>query len=104
MQRMGEGSSQSIAISVVVLVVPELSYFNVTSKLMCSSTTDMGMDRLGRLASHLLLQRNFYPLVPSAEEMSIDMDLFVKHGVLSQVPHMLILPSDFKHFIKVPYP
>lgn len=59
------------------------------------------MDRLGRLASHLFSQRNFYPLVPPAEEMSIDMDLFTKHGILSYIPHMLILPSDFKQFIKV---
>lgn len=33
--------------------------------------------------------------------MSIDYELLSKFGILDVVPHIMILPSAFKHFIKV---
>lgn len=68
-----------------------------------SSTSGPGVDRLGRLASHLLQQKNFYPLMPPAEEMSVDVGLLVEHALLPYKPHMLILPSELKHFVKVTF-
>ncbi|XP_030753332.1 DNA polymerase alpha subunit B [Sitophilus oryzae] len=57
-------------------------------------------DRMGRLASHLLEQRSFYPLDPPNPEVCIDMPLMEKHGIMDVKPHILILPSNLKHFIK----
>ncbi|GAB6021088.1 DNA polymerase alpha subunit B [Chamberlinius hualienensis] len=57
-------------------------------------------DRIGRLASHLLLQRSFYPLYPPSEGMNISMPKLQIHGRMSVTPHFLILPSDLSSFIK----
>ncbi|XP_069682292.1 DNA polymerase alpha subunit B isoform X2 [Periplaneta americana] len=59
-----------------------------------------GSDRLGRLASHILSQQAFYPLYPPVEEINIDMELWAKYGRLDVTPHILILPSDLRCFIK----
>lgn len=56
---------------------------------------------MGRMASHLLNQKNFYPLYPPNKEMCIDHDLFKDFGVMSCKPHILILPSTLRHFVKV---
>lgn len=57
-------------------------------------------DRLARLTSHLLLQRSFYPIYPPFEEMNVDYQKFESIGHLSITPHVLILPSDLKSFVK----
>jgi len=62
--------------------------------------TSVGTDRLSRLASHLLKQNSFYPLYPGAEEMAMDFDLFSKYGKMDYLPHLLVLPSDLKYFVK----
>ena len=59
-----------------------------------------GSDRLGRLASHLLSQQSFYPLYPPAEEMSCDLEHWQRYCRLPFAPHLLILPSDLRHFAK----
>ncbi|XP_047110076.1 DNA polymerase alpha subunit B isoform X1 [Schistocerca piceifrons] len=59
-----------------------------------------GSDRLGRLAGHVLSQRNFYPLFPPAEELSVDLGHWEKLSHLPVAPHILILPSDLRYFIK----
>lgn len=59
-----------------------------------------GSDRLGRLAGHVVSQRNFYPLFPPAEELSVDMGHWEKLSQLHVTPHILILPSDLRYFIK----
>ncbi|XP_075222802.1 DNA polymerase alpha subunit B isoform X2 [Lycorma delicatula] len=59
-----------------------------------------GGDRLGRLAGHLLSQHNFYPLHPPPEDVSIDTALWENLCGLSVTPHILILPSDLRYFIK----
>ncbi|KAJ9599819.1 hypothetical protein L9F63_009859, partial [Diploptera punctata] len=59
-----------------------------------------GSDRLGRLASHILYQRNFYPLYPSSEDVNLDMELWAKYAFLNVKPHILVLPSNLRCFIK----
>lgn len=39
--------------------------------------------------------------MPPAEEMSVDVGLLLEHAVLSYKPHMMILPSELKYFVKV---
>ena len=58
------------------------------------------MFRLGRLASHLLFQRSFYPLYPPNEEQSVDLEHQEAHGLLASAPHLLLLPSDLVHFVR----
>lgn len=65
------------------------------------SSTTPSVDRLGRVASHLLQQRNFYPLMPPAEELTVDANLFFKHTLMPFKPHMLVLPSELRFFVKV---
>lgn len=56
---------------------------------------------MGRLASHLLNQHNFYPLYPPHNGICIDHEIFEQYGVMECKPHILILPSNLRHFIKV---
>ncbi|KAG4202013.1 hypothetical protein ERO13_A05G311350v2 [Gossypium hirsutum] len=58
-------------------------------------------DRLSRLASHILSQQSFYPLYPPAEGVPMDFSLASEVLHISSVPHLLILPSDIKYFVKV---
>jgi DNA polymerase alpha subunit B len=61
----------------------------------------LGSDRLGRIAGHILSQQSFYPLYPPAEEMNLDLELWAKYAALEVTPHILILPSDLRCFVKV---
>jgi len=57
-------------------------------------------DRLARLCNHLLSQHSFYPLHPPNEDVNLDHDLYERHAVISHKPHLLILPSELKQFVK----
>jgi len=57
-------------------------------------------DRMGRIARHLLHQRNFYPLYPSDESVPLDVLNWADNAQMGCTPHILILPSDLRHFIK----
>lgn len=70
-------------------------------RFVCFSSAAPSVDRLGRVASHLLQQRSFYPLLPPAEEMTTDTDLLLKHALMPYKPHMLVLPSELRFFVKV---
>nr|CAG4640946.1 EOG090X07VJ [Eulimnadia texana] len=59
-----------------------------------------GSDRLGRLGNHLLSQRSFYPLWPPPEELSVDAEEWGKCCKLPCTPHILVVPSDLRYFIK----
>nr|CAG4638520.1 EOG090X07VJ [Cyclestheria hislopi] len=59
-----------------------------------------GSDRLARLSSHLLNQQCFYPLYPPAEDMSIDFEHWDTYCRLPLTPHLLVIPSDLRYFIK----
>ncbi|KAI8788317.1 DNA polymerase alpha subunit B [Biomphalaria glabrata] len=58
------------------------------------------MDRIGRLTQHVLHQHSYYPLYPPLEDVNLDYELYDAHGKLPITPHLLILPSDLKAFIK----
>ncbi|KAG1171089.1 hypothetical protein G6F70_007228 [Rhizopus microsporus] len=57
------------------------------------------VDRFSRLLLHLFQQHTYYPLVPTAEEDSIDSSRLVDIQI-SWKPDILIIPSQFKHFVK----
>ncbi|XP_076442613.1 DNA polymerase alpha subunit B-like isoform X2 [Babylonia areolata] len=57
-------------------------------------------DRLGRLAQHLLDQHSYYPLYPPSEDINADLQQFEDHVRMSVIPHVLIVPSDLRYFIK----
>ncbi|CAJ2668014.1 unnamed protein product [Trifolium pratense] len=59
------------------------------------------IDRLSRLANHILNQQSFYPLYPPAESVPLDFSLAPEALQLSLVPDVLILPSDIKYFVKM---
>ncbi|XP_076283200.1 DNA polymerase alpha subunit B [Lasioglossum baleicum] len=59
-----------------------------------------GMDRLGRLADHVLSQSTFYPLYPPFAGLNLDTTLWKKYGFFEQQPHIMILPSDIKYYCK----
>ncbi|KAI5741792.1 hypothetical protein M8J76_017116 [Diaphorina citri] len=57
-------------------------------------------DRLSRLASHLLQQQCYYPLIPPNVELPVDMECWELHAQLPVTPHIMILPSDLRYFVK----
>ncbi|XP_048318477.1 uncharacterized protein LOC107428341 [Ziziphus jujuba] len=59
------------------------------------------IDRMGRLAKHILGQRSFYPLYPPAEGIPLDFSLASEALEISLIPDILILPSDMKYFVKI---
>ncbi|CAH0690090.1 unnamed protein product [Spodoptera exigua] len=60
----------------------------------------MGGDKLSRLAGHILMQQTYYPLWPPAQSLSVDAALWAAHAQLSCIPHVLVLPSNFRYFVK----
>lgn len=64
------------------------------------SVAPPGSDRMGRLVSHLFSQQSFYPLNPPAEEMSVDLEHADDYCKLTFTPHLLLVPSDIRFFIK----
>lgn len=60
-----------------------------------------GMDRLSRLADHVLSQSCFYPVYPPFEDLNVDTELWGKYAFFEQQPHLLILPSDMRSYCKV---
>ncbi len=57
-------------------------------------------DRLRRLATNVIQQASFYPLLPPAEDVNIDYEKWEAHARMSVRPHLLVLPSDLLHFFK----
>ncbi|XP_013192092.2 DNA polymerase alpha subunit B isoform X3 [Amyelois transitella] len=55
-------------------------------------------DKQSRLAAHILWQRGHYPLLGAA--LSADAMLWSVHAQLNVTPHVLVLPSNFRYFIK----
>ncbi|CEP18634.1 hypothetical protein [Parasitella parasitica] len=56
-------------------------------------------DRFSKLIRHILQQHTYYPMFPHAIGDSIDASQLVNIQV-SWLPDILILPSQFKHFVK----
>jgi len=59
-----------------------------------------GSDRMSRLAQHILHQHSYYPLHPPSEEVCVDYELWEAYAKLPVTPHVLVLPSDLKAFVK----
>uniref|UniRef100_A0A8D8YYD0 DNA polymerase alpha subunit B n=2 Tax=Cacopsylla melanoneura TaxID=428564 RepID=A0A8D8YYD0_9HEMI len=57
-------------------------------------------DRLSRLASHLIQQQSYYPLMPPNIELPVDMECWELYAQLPVTPHIMILPSDLRYFVK----
>eukprot|EP00076_Gallus_gallus_P035926 XP_025001464.1 DNA polymerase alpha subunit B isoform X1 [Gallus gallus] len=57
-------------------------------------------DRFTRILQHILTQRSFYPLYPPAEEMNVDYESFSSFASLPVTPHVLIIPSELRYFVK----
>ncbi|CAG2183338.1 unnamed protein product [Oppiella nova] len=57
------------------------------------------IERLSRLCKHIVNQRNFYPIFPPNPDVNVE---FTKYDFLRLPvsPHILILPSDLKEFVK----
>ncbi|CAH0551256.1 unnamed protein product [Brassicogethes aeneus] len=79
---------------------PDILFDISNSELYQDKTLSTPVDRLARLASHLLNQQSFYPLYPPNSEMNVDHELLEQHGIFECIPHILILPSTLRHFIK----
>lgn len=59
-------------------------------------------ERMHRAINHLFNQASFYPICPPTDEnMPFDSHLAQKYAQLKQLPNVLILPSDQRHFIRV---
>ncbi|XP_077285664.1 DNA polymerase alpha subunit B [Arctopsyche grandis] len=97
-----------------LMLVPDPCVLNVSGVNIGVTSTDImmhlskeeismppqGQDKMGRLASQLLNQQNFYPLYPPNPSMSLDTTLWSDYAALPFTPHILILPSDFRYFTK----
>ncbi|ORY97479.1 DNA polymerase alpha/epsilon subunit B-domain-containing protein [Syncephalastrum racemosum] len=57
-------------------------------------------DRMARLCRHLLEQRSFYPLFPSAPGVNIDSDRLTDL-MIKKRPDVLVCPSQLKQFARV---
>ncbi|XP_016987416.2 DNA polymerase alpha subunit B [Drosophila rhopaloa] len=59
-------------------------------------------ERMHRAINHLFHQGSFYPLYPPADEdMAYDSQLALKYAQIKQLPNVLILPGDQRHFIRL---
>ncbi|XP_060534096.1 DNA polymerase alpha subunit B [Cylas formicarius] len=69
-------------------------------EIFLDKTTSLSSDRMGRIAAHLLKQESFYPLDPPHKDMCIDHTFLERYGNMEVKPHMLILPSNLRNFVK----
>ncbi|CAK1583502.1 unnamed protein product [Parnassius mnemosyne] len=60
----------------------------------------MGGDKLSRLANHIIMQQTYYPLWPPPPGLCLDASLWTAHAQLPCTPHILVLPSNFRYFVK----
>ncbi|XP_012285306.1 DNA polymerase alpha subunit B [Orussus abietinus] len=95
-------------------LMPDPSMLNIEGLIMGVTAVDVfmhlgreefsanasGINKLNRLATHILDQKCFYPLNPPALEVNLDTHLWEKYAFMYQQPHILILPSDMRYFCK----
>ncbi|KAG7298053.1 hypothetical protein JYU34_018823 [Plutella xylostella] len=58
-----------------------------------------GGDKLARLAGHVIGQQSYSPLWPPPGA-PVDAALWAAHAQLPRTPHVLVLPSNFRYFVK----
>uniref|UniRef100_A0A1J3JR56 DNA polymerase alpha subunit B n=1 Tax=Noccaea caerulescens TaxID=107243 RepID=A0A1J3JR56_NOCCA len=74
---------------------------HLSGEEMSKNPSGVPIDRMSRLASHLLRQQSFYPLYPPPESLPYDSSLAPKALQISSIPDVLLLPSDMRYFVKV---
>lgn len=57
-------------------------------------------DRFSRILGHLFSQRRFYPLYPPSSDINLEITKSI-HLAINQRPHILVLPSLMKEFIRM---
>ncbi|XP_061721903.1 DNA polymerase alpha subunit B [Cydia pomonella] len=60
----------------------------------------MGGDKLARMASHVVWQQCYSPLFPAPPAQPTDAALWAQHAQVPATPHVLLLPSNFRYFVK----
>ncbi|XP_049877465.1 DNA polymerase alpha subunit B [Pectinophora gossypiella] len=93
--------------------LPDPSTININGVVVSVTSTDVlmhisqeeislgtGGDKLSRLAAQLLRQQSMYPLWPPPAALPLDAQLWAQHAQLPCSPHLLLLPSNFRYFVK----
>ncbi|XP_018015370.1 DNA polymerase alpha subunit B isoform X2 [Hyalella azteca] len=57
-------------------------------------------DRIHRLVHHVLAQQSLYPVYPSPDHVAVSPSLLQAHASLNFKPHILVVPSDLRNFVK----
>ncbi|CAK9291012.1 unnamed protein product, partial [Gordionus sp. m RMFG-2023] len=98
-----------------VMFLPDPCILNINGIIIALSSTDTlfhlsceeisfypetTTDRMGRLVKHIISHKSFYPLQPPSLDINIDYELLQKYALLPKTPHLIILPSDLKYFVK----
>ncbi|KAI6656786.1 DNA polymerase alpha subunit B-like isoform X1 [Oopsacas minuta] len=60
-------------------------------------------DRFARILGHLFSQRKFYPLYPPSVEVNLEITKGI-HLAINQRPHILVIPSQMKEFLRLEGP
>ncbi|CAH2065943.1 unnamed protein product [Thlaspi arvense] len=76
---------------------------HLSGEEMSKNPSGVPIDRMSRLASHLLRQRSFYPLYPPPESLPYDSSLAPKALQISSIPDILLLPSDMRKLPRLEY-
>ncbi|XP_045528050.1 DNA polymerase alpha subunit B isoform X1 [Pieris brassicae] len=96
-----------------IFFLPDPCTLNINGVVVTATSTDAlmhisqeeisfgtGGDKLSRLASHVLYQQCAYPIWPPPPSLRVDAPLWAAHAQLPCTPHLLILPSNFRYFVK----
>lgn len=57
-------------------------------------------DRMFRLVHHVLAQQSLYPVYPAPDHLCVSPSLLHAHASLNFKPHVLVVPSDIRNFVK----
>ncbi|XP_059610285.1 DNA polymerase alpha subunit B isoform X2 [Phlebotomus argentipes] len=63
-------------------------------------TKNAAMDKVKRIVGYLINQKSFYPLDPPAHGVNMDSRLAHRFARIRSVPHVFILPSEMKCFVR----
>ncbi|CAK1552252.1 unnamed protein product [Leptosia nina] len=93
--------------------LPDPCFININGVVVSVTSTDVlmhisqeeisfgsGGDKLSRLAGHVISQQCMYPLWPPPLTHQVDAALWAAHAQLPTTPHILVLPSNFRYFVK----
>uniref|UniRef100_T1KRR8 DNA polymerase alpha subunit B n=1 Tax=Tetranychus urticae TaxID=32264 RepID=T1KRR8_TETUR len=72
--------------------------FHLTKHLLESRKTTESGNRIKRILRHIVAQHNFYPLYPTADEVTLEVPK-IEYCRFMKTPHIIILPSTLRNFI-----